>query len=142
MTLSGGMLKGWSSTQGSIAMSSGEAEYYSMVKAASEALGAQALAADLGWTWKIRLWVDSSAAKSMASRMGLGRVRHLEVRFLWLQEVVRIGRLMIRKIAGERNPADVLTKPKMWGDIVAKFGSINVDLVSRSLRVKVQAGAV
>ena len=47
-SMMGGMLKSWSSTQGSVAMSSGEAEHYALVKAASEALGMQALAADLG----------------------------------------------------------------------------------------------
>ena len=35
-------------TQATIALSSGEAEYYSMVKAASEALGLQAMAQDFG----------------------------------------------------------------------------------------------
>ena len=131
VSLRGGMLKGWSSTQGSVAMSSGEAEYYATVKAASEALGAQALAADLGWAWKIRLWLDSTAAKSMASRMGLGRVRHLEVRFLWLQEVVRAGRVALRKIAGEQNPADAFTKPKSITDIMAKLGPLNLVIEKR-----------
>ena len=132
VSICGGMLKGWSSTQGSVAMLSGEAEYYSAVKAASEALGVQALAADLGWAWRIRLWLDSTAAKSMASRMGLGRVRHLEVRFRWLQEVVRAGRVALRKIAGERNPADAFTKPKSAADIMAKLGPLNLVIEKRS----------
>ena len=96
VSVGGGMMKSWSGTQASTAMSSGEAEYYAMVKGASEALGIQALAADLGWSWKVRMWVDSSAAKSIASRTGLGKVRHIEVRFLWLQEVVRAGRIELR----------------------------------------------
>ena len=114
-------MRSWSSTQATVAMSSGEAEYYAMVKAASEALGIQTLAADLGWHWKVRLWVDSPAAKSIASRTGLGRVRHLEVRFLWLQEVVRKGRIALRKIPGEKNPADILTKPKNAADMIVKL---------------------
>ena len=126
--MGGGLLKSWSSTQGSVAMSSGEAEYYALVKAASEALGMQALAADLGWSWKVLLWLDSSAAKGIASRMGLGRVRHLEVRFLWLQEVVRKGRVIIKKVAGERNPADILTKPKNAADMMAKLGPVSAEL--------------
>ena len=60
-----------------IALSSGEAEYYAMVRAAAEALGLQAIMRDLGWEAGILLWVDSSAAKSMASRIGLGKVRHM-----------------------------------------------------------------
>jgi hypothetical protein len=106
------------------------------VKAASESLGIQALAADLGWHLKVRLWVDSTAAKSIASRTGLGRVRHLEVRFLWLQEVVRKGRLMLRKIPGEKNPADILTKPKNAADMILKLVPVGVELRSREIAVK------
>ena len=78
--LAGGLLKSWSSTQGTIAMSSGEAEYYALVKAAAEALGIQALAKDLGLAMKIRLWVDSTAAKAIVARIGLGKVRHMGVK--------------------------------------------------------------
>ena len=113
----GGVVKSWSKTQNSIALSSGEAEYYAMVKGAVEALGIQAVAADLGWQMHIRLWVDSSAAKSMASRRGLGKVRHLDVRHLWLQEAVRQQKLEVKKILGTQNPADVLTKPLSVHDI-------------------------
>ena len=89
MMLGNGVVKTWSSTQTTIAQSSGEAEYYALVRAAAEGLGMQSVMHDLGWKTRVRLWVDSSAAKSIASRIGLGRVRRLEVKFLWLQEVVR-----------------------------------------------------
>ena len=109
--LAGCTVKSWSNRQATPAMSSAEAEYYAMVKASAEALGIQALAADLGWAVRIRLCVDSSAAKAMASRSGVGRVRHMEVRFLRLQDVVMRKRLELKKICGKKNPADVLTKP-------------------------------
>ena len=64
-----------------MAQSSGEAEYYALVRAASESLGIQSLLRDMGWGAKIRLLVDSSAAKSIASRTGLGKLRHLEIKF-------------------------------------------------------------
>ena len=79
--LAGGVVKSWSKTQGPIALSSGEAEYYSLVKAATEGFGLQALAEDLGWSFDVQLHVDSSAAKSMASRKGVGKVRHLAMRY-------------------------------------------------------------
>ena len=113
----GGILKTWSSTQASIAQSSGEAEYYALVRAASEALGMQSIMHDLGWHCKIRLLVDSSAAKSIASRTGLGKLRHLEIKFLWLQECVRRGKVVLSKVRGDINPADVLTKPKSLEDM-------------------------
>ena len=46
--LAGCTVKSWSNRQATPAMSSAEAEYYAMVKASAEALGIQALAADLG----------------------------------------------------------------------------------------------
>ena len=113
----GGILKTWSSTQASIAQSSGEAEYYALVRAASESLGMQSLMRDMGWDAKIRLLVDSSAAKSIASRKGLGKLRHPEIKFLWLQEAVRKKKVVLGKVRGGVNPVDVLTKPKSLDDM-------------------------
>ena len=107
-----GAVKHWSSTQGSTAMSSGEAEYYAMVKAAAEGLGIQSLCKDLGYDFPLRLCVDSTAAKAIASRLGLGKVRHMEVKYLWAQEAHKRGRFSIEKVWGTVNPADVLTKPQ------------------------------
>ena len=45
------LLKSWSSTQPSISLSSGEAEYYGVVKAAGIALGQQSLMSDMGMIW-------------------------------------------------------------------------------------------
>ena len=64
----------------------------------------------------MRVWVDSSAAKSVASRIGLRKVRHLEVKFLRLQDVVKAKKVELRKIAGKFSPADVLTKPESVKD--------------------------
>ena len=77
----------------------------------------QSVMRDLGWDCKIRLLVDSSAAKSSASRRGLGKLRHLEIKFLWLQECVRRGKVVLSKVRGDINPADVLTKPKSLEDM-------------------------
>ena len=55
--------------------------------------------------------MDSSAAKAMASRNGVGKVRHLEVRYLWVQDALNRKRFTLKKVAGKFNPADVLTKP-------------------------------
>ena len=84
-------------------MSSAEAGYCAMVRACVEALGIQALAADLGCAVRIRLCVDSSAAKAMASWSGVERVRHMEVRLLWLQDVVMQKRLELKEVCGKKN---------------------------------------
>ena len=103
-------LRTWSSTKPSVTLSSGEAEYYGLVKAAGAGLGHQALMADLDLTLPVRAWTDSSAALGIASRSGLGKIRHLETHTLWLQEKVRTGGITVKKIRGEVNPADLFTK--------------------------------
>ena len=68
--------KTWSSTQGVIALSSGEAEFYGSVKAAGAGLGQQSLLRDIGLDMLVCAWTDSSAALGTITRSGLGRLRH------------------------------------------------------------------
>ena len=58
----------------------------------------------------IFVYTDSSAAKGIASRRGLGKMRHSEVNHLWLQDKVAEGLVKIIKIPGTGNQADLLTK--------------------------------
>ena len=64
----------WSTTQADRTTSSGHAEYLGQLKGASEGFGTQAVCADFGRRKELRLWTDSTAAKGMASRQGLGRM--------------------------------------------------------------------
>ena len=88
MMLGTHVIKSWSTNQAVVALSSGEAEYYGMVKGASQGMGLKAIAVDLGVTYEgpIQINADASAAIGMASRLGLGKVRHIEVTQLWIQE--------------------------------------------------------
>ena len=43
-------------------------------------------------------------------RIGLGKLCHIEVQDLWLQEVLRKGRIHISKLKGDLNDADLGTK--------------------------------
>ena len=70
-------IKTWSTTQSVIALSSGEAEYYGMVKGASVGLGTRELIRDLGVNLRTKVNTDASAAIGIASRKGLGKVRHI-----------------------------------------------------------------
>ena len=111
-------IKTWSVSQGYIALSSGEAEYYGAVKGGSQALGLVAMMKDMGVEASIdvavkpgiELCVDASAAVGIASRRGLGKQRHIELNELWLQDQVARGRIAIRKVDGRVNYSDSLTK--------------------------------
>jgi hypothetical protein len=91
-------------------LSSGEAEFYGVVRAAGAALGQQSLFADLGVSLGVRVWTDSSAAIGICSRQGLGKLRHIDTQALWIQEKVRTRQIILKKVKGDVNPADLLTK--------------------------------
>ena len=77
---------------------------------ATELIGLCQLSADWGWEVKGKIFTDSSAAIGTASRRGNGKMRHVRVGMLWIQEQVEEGSIGIQKVRGEENPADVLTK--------------------------------
>ena len=103
-------IKTYSTTQDTIALSSGEAEYYGLVRIAAHCLGIRSLLRDLDITCSIKLFTDASAAKGIASRRGAGKIRHIEVNQLWLQEKVSCGDISVHKVDGCDNIADILTK--------------------------------
>ena len=104
------LIKSWSSTQSLVSLSSGEAEYYGVVKASGVGLGYQSLMADLGLRLPLRAWTDSTASIGVCSRSGLGKLRHLDTQCLWLQHKVRSKAVELRKVKGTENPADLFTK--------------------------------
>ena len=104
------VIRTWSSTQPSVTLSSGEAEFYGLVKAAGAGLGHQSIMKDFGLHTPVRVWTDSSAALGIPTRSGLGKLRHLETHTLWVQEKVRTGAIEVRKVRGDVNPADLFTK--------------------------------
>ena len=122
-------VKTWSSTQGAIALSSAEAEFYGMVEAVIKAKGLISLAKELGFLDlrnTVHIKADSSAAKSFVSRQGLGRMKHIEIRDLWLQKEVRDGKVEVCKIAGDSNPADLMTKILEVRDIIVRISGMNM----------------
>ena len=76
----------------------------------AQALGMQALAADMGWSLKPRVHSDATAAIGISKRRGLGKIRHLHTCDLGVQEQTRTERVLLEKILGTENPADIFTK--------------------------------
>ena len=106
-------IKTWSFTQGAVALSSGEAEFYALVEAVLRGKGLLTVAKEVVFvevTEVVRAATDSSAAKGIVSRTGLGKLRHIEVNELWLQEKVRDKLIVVNKIPGTENLGDALTK--------------------------------
>ena len=122
-------IKTWSATQHAFALSSAEAELYAMVEAVTRSKGLCSLARELGFVQLenvIRLGTDSSAAKSFVNRRGLGRMRHLDIRDMWLQQEVLAGKVVVDKVSGTKNPADLMTKVLSIGEIVDRLAMMGI----------------
>ena len=59
---------------------------------------------------EMRVRSDSSAARSMVRRQGIGRVRHLDAALLWIQQKEKEKILAVSPIPTELNSADIGTK--------------------------------
>ena len=62
------LIKSWSSTRASVSLSSGEAEFYGVAKAAGTCLSCQSLTKDLGYKLPVRVWTDSTATMCIWGR--------------------------------------------------------------------------
>ena len=105
------VLKWWSKTQPTIALSSGEAELAAMVWSTSEGLGMLAVMEEFGITCKLVIKSDAIAAIGIVKRQGLGRIRHLAVADLWIQQRAKEGSVQFKKLPGTENTSDIMTKP-------------------------------
>ena len=111
MSLGSHTIKTWSTSQHCVALSSGEAELYALVRGAAQSKGLMSMLKDFGMNVCTTVCTDATAAIGIAHRQGLGKVRHLDVQYLWVQSEVAEGRLRVEKIPTRDNPADIFTKP-------------------------------
>ena len=81
-----------------------------LTRGAAEALGMQALMSDLGLAARIKISSDATAALGIAARQGLGKIRHIAVADLWLQQKVKQRAIETAKVNGRENPSDLMTK--------------------------------
>ena len=96
-----------SRTQATVALSSGEAELYAIGSGTADALFVRSLVEESKLFQKANLCVftDSNVGKSIASRFGASRkTKHVELRYLYVQELVTSGMVRIKKVLGTLNP--------------------------------------
>ena len=93
-----------------IALSSGEAELYASVTGMSRFVGLFNLARELrGDAWgKLSHSVDASACKSLIMKKGVGGIKHVEAKNLWIQEAVAKKKIAVHNIPRASNVADAL----------------------------------
>ena len=83
---------------------------------------------------KIKIHVDASAAIGIIQRRGLGKLRHVEVHELWMQDALRSGRLSVDKIDGKKNKADAGTKPLDEKKLMVHMHELDYEFVNTESR--------
>ena len=83
-----------------------------MVIGVCEAKGVAAIMKDMNGQDQgaIGVYTDASAAIGMTQRLGMGKVRHIDVGMLWVQQNQREGAIEVQKVGTKSNPADIFTK--------------------------------
>ena len=104
------LVKHWSLTQTTVALSSAEAELGGICKGTSISMGLRSVARDLGLEWKIVVLTDATAAIGVCKRRGLGKIRHLSAADLWIQERLRAGEFKLDKVLGSQSPSGCVSK--------------------------------
>ena len=100
-----------STLQSTVSLSSGEAEFYALVKAVSSGMATQEILRGWGIETKLQVYTDSAAALGTCNRLGLGKSRHVQTRYLWIQEkLATSGIFELFKIDTKLNTADLCTK--------------------------------
>ncbi|KAG8479441.1 hypothetical protein CXB51_029725 [Gossypium anomalum] len=103
----------WKSTlQSTVAISTTEAEYMAVIEAVKEAIWLNGLLEDLGVVQShISLYCDSQSAIHLAkNQVYHSRTKHIDVRYHFVREVFKKGKILLQKIPTADNPADMMTK--------------------------------
>ena len=105
---------------GTPATSSGEAELRALNECAKSSVFVRNLAMnDFGLNVDVpRIWCDSSAALQTSRKLGVGKMRHVDIGHLYVQELVKTKQVIVGKVDGKQNPADILTKHLDTGEEV------------------------
>ena len=91
------------------ALSTGD-EFFAIMKGSAHSLHSQAILKGFGATVNAVVLSHASAGIGIASRQGCGRLKHLEVKWLWVQEKVSEKASRLRKHPSETNIADLATE--------------------------------
>ena len=76
---------------------------------------------------------DASAALAMVARRGLGKMRHLDTNYLWIQKRAAKGDLNFKKVAGVGNGADLFTKTLSWNETQSHIHNLSSQLVQNEI---------
>ena len=106
----------WSVNQQVVSLSLAESEFYAIGSGCARRLSVKHVLQEILHTtspdsdFKTTIRTDSDAARGMIHRVGCGRVRHLQTRYLWHQQALREGHFFVVRCGTKENPSDLGTK--------------------------------
>ena len=103
-------LTAWSRTQQTVSLSFAEAELYAMTTGVAEGMVTKHLLQELGHEVILMNHVGSQSAKAWASKRGLGRMKHVMLKYMYVQDVVEKKLTNLAYISTKQNKADLMTK--------------------------------
>ena len=96
--------------QSLVAFSSGEAEFYGIVRAVATSKQTSKILEQIGMQLEVTIATDSSAALGICTRTLSGKVRYLSIRELWIQEAYRKKEFKLVLVDTLLNWADIGTR--------------------------------
>ena len=106
----GGEEKRWLSML-MFAISTRPGELADLTSEEADAMLAKFILSELGVEVNLKACSDSSFGVAIATkRIGPDKVRHLQIKQLWIQYEVQSGRLILQNLPGMSNPADLFTE--------------------------------
>ena len=57
------------------------------------------------------LAIDAKATEHILHKQGIGKLKHIDVAYLWVQDEIRSQRVQVRRVRREEHVADLGTKP-------------------------------
>ena len=77
----------------------------------------------MDWYWEIR------------AQLSLGKLRHLDTNYLWIQEKAAKGDLNFKKVVGVDNGADLFTKTLSWSELPSHIHKLSSQFVQNEISV-------
>ncbi len=114
MFFNGSMISAWSKQQATVALSSTDAEYQALSIATQEVMYYRQLLNELKWpqVGPTQLLGDNQGALDLTvSTKHHPRVKHIDIRFHFIREQVKMNTIDLGYIATADQIADIFTKP-------------------------------
>ena len=92
-----------------VSLSAPESEFYAMTSGGAHGIHTKNIFSDLNVEVTVRLETDSTSASGICRRRGVGRLRHVHKKELWLQDQVAAKNFESGRVLSEDNEADLGT---------------------------------